>query len=131
MKERPIKHILLECIQMAVAFFIALIVSVVILNSYILVENMYGERVGYYISPLRSTDGFVESSIFKEMFYNTVDDITRLAVIKEQMETDGEFDGEKQIDVTSYVNLKGSGSKCKTTAVYTLEDLVRWGKYGV
>lgn len=131
MKNRPLKHILPECIQMMVAFFIALVISVVVLNSYVLVENMYGEKVGYYISPLRSTDGFVESSIFKEMFCNTVDDITRLAIIKEQLETGGEFDGEKPIDVTAYVNQKGDGSKCKTTAIYALEDLVRWGKYGI
>ena len=131
MKNRPMKHILLECAQLVAAFLVAVMVSVVVLNSYILVENMYGEKVGYYISPLRSTDGFVESGIFKEMFCNTVDDITRLAVIKEQLETNGEFDGEKRIDVTEYVNLKSLNSKCKTTAIYALEDLVRWGKYGV
>ena len=105
MKNRPIRHILLESAQMISAFLLAIVVSIVVLNSYILVENMYGEKVGYYISPLRSTDEFVESSIFKEMFCNTVDDITRLAVIKEQLETNGEFDGKKQIDVTEYVNL--------------------------
>lgn len=131
MKNRPIKHILLECAQLVAAFLLAIMVSVVVLNSYVLVENMYGEKVGYYISPLRSTDGFVESAIFKEMFCNTVDDITRLAVIKEQLETNGEFDGERQIDVTEYVNIKSLNSKCKTTAIYSLEDLVRWGKYGV
>ncbi|MBQ7919865.1 MAG: HAMP domain-containing histidine kinase [Lachnospiraceae bacterium] len=131
MKNRPMKHILLECAQLVAAFLLAIMVSVVVLNSYVLVENMYGEKVGYYISPLRSTDGFVESAIFKEMLCNTVDDITRLAVIKEQLETGGEFDGEKRIDVTEYVNLKSLNSKCKTTAVYSLEDLVRWGKYGV
>ena len=111
MKNRPIKHILLECAQLLTAFLLAIMVSVVVLNSYVLVENMYGEKVGYYISPLRSTDGFVESAIFKEMLCNTVDDIARLAVIKEQLETNGEFDGEKQIDVTRYVNLKGLNSK--------------------
>ncbi|MBR1931464.1 MAG: HAMP domain-containing histidine kinase, partial [Lachnospiraceae bacterium] len=51
--------------------------------------------------------------------------------IRGQLETDGEFDGKKQIDITRYANRKGAYNDCPITAHYMLDDLIKWGIYGV
>ena len=51
-------------------------------------------------------------------------------VIKGQMETNGSFDPHKHVDITEFVSGKTGGADCPVTAVYELEDLIKWGKYG-
>jgi len=131
MKKKKTQRTLLGLLQHICGFVIAILVSLICLNSYVLVENMYGEKVGYDIMPLQAGEDFASSPAFNDMFRGSIEDITRLAVIMGQLETNGEFDGEKLISVTDYVNRKSLKSKCPTTAVYPLEELIKWGKYGV
>lgn len=58
-------------------------------------------------------------------------DIIRFGVIRSQLETDGEFDGMKVIDVTAY-NCRDTGlPEQYVTARYYLEDLLKWQSYGM
>ena len=131
MKKRKTRRTFLGVLQHFCGFVVAILVSLVCLNSFVLVENMYGEKVGYDIKPLQAGEDFSSSPAFNDMFRGSIEDITRLAVIMGQLETNGEFDGNKKISVTDYVNRKTLKSKCPVTAVYDLEELIKWGKYGV
>ena len=53
-----------------------------------------------------------------------------MSVIKSQLETDGVYDGKKQIDITAYVNRTSMVSEEEVTAEYYLDDLIKWGNYG-
>lgn len=128
---KVVRRFLPVLLQHLAALGAAMMIGVIYLNSNFLIENMYTDRVVYSINLLEDSEEFEDSDIFADMFRNAINDITRLAVIKGQLETDGEFDGNKLIDVTSYVNRKTQQSTCPITAVYYLDDLIRWGKYGV
>lgn len=74
---------------------------------------------------------YEESAIFQSIYSREVADIIRYVVIRSQLETDGEFDGKKIIDVTAY-NYRDKGiPEQYVTARYYLEDLLKWEKYGV
>ena len=74
--------------------------------------------------------GYEESDIFNNIFGYTVADIIRFGVVRSQLETDGEFDGSKLIDVTAY-NYRDIGlPEQYVTAEYKLEDLLKWANYG-
>ena len=47
-------------------------------------------------------------------------------VIKGQMETNGSFDPHKHVDITEFASGKTGGADCPVTAVYELEDLIKW-----
>ena len=53
-----------------------------------------------------------------------------MSVIKSQLETNGEYEGKKKIDITAYVNRTSMLSESEVTAEYYLDDLIKWGNYG-
>ena len=119
MKKPTFKRLGLGLLQQLAAVCILVSIAGILFNSYLTVESMNGAQT-YYLSPMDSEPEFEDSKVFREIFTTAVSDITRLVVIKGQVETDGEF-----------ANRTGKGNGCAVTAVYTLEDLIKWGKYGV
>ncbi len=117
-------------IQHLIAAIIMIIIAAILFNSYVVVESMSGPTT-YMIDTYGTEDTFEESTLFRNIFETSVADITRLVVIKGQLETDGAFDSSKQIDVTEYANRKGTGNECPITVVYELDDLIKWGKNGI
>lgn len=107
-----------------------LAVAGLLLNSCIEVDTINGTQV-YRILPVDSGLEFEESQIYRDLFRNAVSDITQLVVIRRQLETDGVFDPAKRIDVTEYASGIGADKGCSVSAVYELDDLIKWGKYGV
>lgn len=130
MKKRKWKRFLAGFVQHLVAAGILLAVAGLLLNSYIEVESIDGSRV-YKIFPADSGVEFEESSVYHDLFRNAVSDITQLVMIKDQLETDGVFSPAKKIDVTEYARKTGVDNGCLVTAVYELDDLIKWGKYGI
>ncbi len=130
MKKRKWKRFLAGFVQHLVAAGILLAVAGLLLNSYIEVESIDGPRV-YKIFPADSGVEFEESSVYHDLFRNAVSDITQLVMIKDQLETDGVFSPAKKIDVTEYARKTGVDNGCLVTAVYELDDLIKWGKYGI
>ena len=67
--------------------------------------------------------------------YGRIHDAIRFAIIRSQMETDGQFDLNKKINVSEYCNRK-EGNRIVVNenyfanAVYRLEDLIRWQQKG-
>lgn len=117
-----LQHILIMGIMVAAA--------VLLLNSYIEVESIDGTRI-YSIFPMDADLEFEESEIYHDLFRNAVSDITQLVVIKEQLETDDVLDPRKKINVTEYARQIGADRNCALSVTYELDDIIKWGKYGV
>lgn len=130
MKKTALKRLGLSAIQHFFAAAIMLIIAAIVLNSHVAVESMDGTKT-YMVNSYGSEETFEESGLFRNIFENAVSDITRLVVMKGQLETDGVFDPAKRIDVTQYANRKGNGNNCPITAVYELDSLIKWGKNGI
>lgn len=73
---------------------------------------------------------FEETEVFHRILGYATADIIRYGVVCSQMETDGAFDGEKLVDVTAYNHRSDGLTGEYVTAVYKLEDLLKWQKYG-
>ncbi len=130
MKKYTLRRLALGLLQHLLAMGIMVAFAAIMFNSYLTVQTMDGPKT-YALSPMDAEPIFEDSDLFREIFQTAVADVTRLVVVKGQLETGGEFDSEKLIDVTEYAGRKGVDSDCSVTAVYELEDLVKWGKYGV
>ena len=130
MKKNTLKRIGIELLQHFLAAIILLAVAGILLNSYIEVESIDGPQV-YEIYPFATDHEFEESEVFHDLFRNAVSDITQLVMLKDELETDGVFDPSQIIDVTEYAAKTGVDNECALTVVYELDDLIKWGKYGV
>ncbi len=130
MKKPTLKRLGLGIMQHLFAAAIMLIIASIVFNSHVAVESMSGTKT-YMANSYGQQESFEESELFRNIFETAVSDITRLVVIKGQLETDGVFDPSKRIDVTEYANRKGNGNDCPVTAVYELDNLIKWGKNGI
>lgn len=134
MKEKKVlgkgNRLFLFIIQQVVAVIAAVCVAAVAIGSFVSVSGGFA-RYDYFLNPFSYDMEFEESDIFRELLQNGIRDAVRMSVIKSQLETDGEFDGNKEIDVTAYVNRAEQLSGNYVTANYRLEDLLKWGKYGL
>lgn len=131
MKKPTVRRVLLGVVQHILAAVIVFTVMLLALSTQVRVEDMYGEYVRYRFTPFEDGKSFEDSYVFNDIFYNAVNDLTTLIVIKKQMETDGQYDGDKIIDVTSFVNRKGKISDCPITARFRLDDMLKWHKNGI
>lgn len=130
MEKPTLKRLGLGLIQHLMAVGILLAAAWIMFHSFLTVLSMQGAKT-YKIDPFHTDEIFEDSEVYQEIFRTAVADITRLVVIKEELETDGEFDPGKRIDVTEYAASKGIGSPCDATVQYALDDLIKWGKNGV
>ncbi len=124
------KRIGLGVIQHIAMGLAAVIILGLAQNCVILVENLYGEEKRHQIDLYEDAESFEDTAVFSDMFDNAVSDLTTLVVIKGQFETAGAYNGDKLVDVTAFVNRREQVSSCPITAVYSLDNLVRWGKNG-
>lgn len=120
----------LGLIQHLFAAGMMLMIASIVFNSYVKVDSINGTET-YMVNSFGSEKVFENSQLFKNIFKTGVSDITKLVVVKGQLETNGIFDPSKQIDITEYADRKGNGNHCPITAVYELDDLIKWGKYGI
>ena len=130
MRKPTLKRLVLGLVQQTAALLLLLAIAAVLFNSYLAVDTADGTKV-YELSPLDTETEFEDSVIFHDLFQGAVSDIVQLMVIKGQMETNGTFDPHKHIDITEFASGKKDGADCPVTAVYELEELIKWGKYGV
>ncbi len=130
MKKNTMKRLGLGLLQHLCAGGILLAIAAILFNSCLAVDTIHGTRF-YRIDPFHADPEFEDSVLFQDLFQTAVEDVTSLVVVKGQLETDGELDLDKRIDVTQYANRMGTGNACNTTAVYTLENLIKWGRRGI
>ena len=86
----------------------------------------------YYKTPIeRQKTAFEDTALFTQILEDELKDITRMCVIRNQMETDGVYNGDKVIDITAFANRDELiFDDSQVTAEYYLDDLIKWGNYG-
>lgn len=92
----------------------------------------YGNETKEYFIPFynRDTVKYEDSELFEYLYKSSMEDIIRMCVIKNQMETNGSYDAKKEIDITAFANRNSVVYDSSVTAVYYLEDLIKWGNKG-
>ncbi len=120
---------ILYLIQQVMAVIMAVCITTVILGSMIRSNNEM-HHFEFYLNPLEYDVPFEQSEVFTTVLESGIHDVVRMSVIKSQLETNGSFDENKEIDVTAYVKRAEQLSGSYVTAHYRLEDLLKWGKYG-
>ena len=130
MKKRALRKTIFNLIQNFMAAFICLLIGMVLFHSYFSIQTMEGKKT-YKLTALGSETVFEDSKLFNEIFRGAVKDVTRLVMIKEQLETGGEFDPHKKIDVNKFAAKRGGGNDLSSKIIFELEDLIKWGKTGV
>lgn len=121
--------VVLFLIQQIIAVIAALCITSVVVGSMVDVTGKF-DKYQFFLNPFEYDMEFEESDIYNTVLACGIRDAVRMSVIKSQLEKDGEFDGNKKIDVTAYVNRAEQLSGKYVTANYRLEDLLKWGKYG-
>ncbi|MCM1252335.1 MAG: HAMP domain-containing histidine kinase [Clostridium sp.] len=110
----------------------AAVISILIITtgSTVMIHSLSG-TTSYRLQASDEGKTYEESELFNTLYGRAAADIIRFGVIRSQLETDGEFDNDKIIDVTAY-NYRDEGMPEKyVTARYTLGDLLKWHKYGL
>lgn len=130
MKKPGKRRILIGLAQHLAAAGILLAVAGIMLNSYIEMDAIDGKKI-YRIFPVNNRQEFEESEVYHDLFQNAIRDITQLVAIKDVFETNGVLDPLKKIDATEYAGKIGADRGCSVSAVYDLDDLIKWGKHGV
>lgn len=110
----------------------AMAVCIVLLYLSSVIE-VKGEKSVYHYrrTPLeRQRTVFEDSSLFTQILKDQTADITRMCVIRNQMETNGVYNGRKIVDISSFANRDNIIAEEGVTASYFLDDLIKWGNYG-
>lgn len=84
----------------------------------------------YEIDPLQVRGSFVESSVFRELYRQDIDNLIYYLAVLDQMETKGKLDLKKEIDIVGFYYRRYEGYNNVSTnqeLVYTLSDLVDMG----
>lgn len=120
--------LLLQHVALAVMVFAIFVVTVC---STVRISGVHsdGTHVTYtgYSDPGKP---YEESDLFNTILGYAVSDIVRYGVVSSQLETNGEFNGDKVVDVTAY-NYRNTGlPEQYVTACYRLEDLLKWNGFG-
>lgn len=127
-----LKRLALGLAQHIAAALIMVLLAAVLFNAFLTVFSMAGPKT-YSLELLSGNTEFEDNVIFQDIFQTAVSDVVQLAMIRNQLEEDGKLNLTKQIDVTGFLEEFGREGKDygDATAVYELEDLIKWGRYGV
>ena len=111
------------------ALIFAVCITIMLSGSYIMIHTQNSSY--QYILPQMERDkvSFENSEVFSNLFMDGINDVTRMCVIRNQMETNGKYDGKKKIDITSYANRTDAFADDRVTAEFYLDDLIKWGNY--
>lgn len=92
--------------------------------------NLKSGRELYRLSMKDSYTDFEDSEVFNRILGKSVTDIICYGTIRGQMETDGKFDPEKEVDVTAFAGRYEGMKREYITARYYLNDLIKWAQNG-
>ncbi len=125
-RNRVILHILQQ--TAIVAGMLLLVYGITVSNLW--VRDDHGKlRVISYAEREEAID-FEESAVFDGILQEKIQDAFAYVAIRGQLETNGQYDGYKEIDVTAYVNRHTGTPREYITARYFLQDLLNWQQYG-
>ncbi|MGL5260281.1 MAG: histidine kinase dimerization/phospho-acceptor domain-containing protein [Lachnospiraceae bacterium] len=110
---------------------IAICLSSIFINSFLKITTSYNENHYYVITPFNKEVQYEKTSLYQEILTENIEYITRFAVIANQLETNGSYDHDKQINIVEYANRTNvSSTKEEYEVTFYLDDLIKWGNYG-
>ncbi len=104
---------------------------VVFATRYIVLHPQYGS---YGIDPATNAQSFEDTLAGRQIFYRDMSSLSLYLALCSQLETDGEYDENKKVNVFEYVNRKEKDAPkydSYPTLIYTIGDLIEWGMYGI
>lgn len=114
-----------------------LILTVTVILSIIFVEDstmrvQYNDTTKEYFIPFYNRDNIAydDTELFEYLYEKSIEDIVKMTVIKNQLETAGVYDAKKVIDITQFANRNKVVYDDSVTAQYYLDDLINWGNKG-
>lgn len=120
---------LLHILQHILIVSAAIAVLVVVTGSSVMIKGVDG-NYSYSMDADEKGKVYEDSFLFNYIFGRGITDVARMGAVRSQMETDGRFSGDKEIDVaTFYYRFEGVPDRY-VTAKYRLEDLIKWAQYG-
>lgn len=119
----------LHILQHALIVVAAVCVLIVLTGSSVMIRGVDG-NYSYSMDMDEKEVPYEESLLFNHIYGRGIADVARMVAVCSQMETDGVFDGNKEIDVAAfYYRYEGIPHEY-VTAKYRLEDLIKWAQYG-
>jgi len=116
-------------IQNVMSVIAIICITIMVLFSSLSVRGIYG-TYRYGLNVFADSNTFEDTDLCYYLLSDSIDEIVRYAVIREQMETKGLFDGSKKIDIEEYARRYQYGTH-QSGVYYHLEDLIKWGQYGL
>ena len=91
-------------------------VLTVVKTSYMVIEDDNSSIANTVFVPYmeRTEVSFEDSDLFGSLFMDNIDSVTRLCVIRNQLETNGQYDGNKKVDIVKYANRYDTINKSNT-----------------
>ena len=120
----------LHVLQHAALVTAVVLIVTVLAGSYFRVYTKKGVEMYSLIGEDQSVP-FEDSRLFSHLLGNNISDIICYGAIRCQMETDGVFDPQKEIDVTAFAGRYGELPQEYITARYHLDDLLKWAQSGI
>ena len=119
----------LHILQHALIVTAAVLILVVLTGSSVMMNGV-DENYSYSLKDEEKDKIYEDSLLFNYIYGRGVADVASMVAVRSQMETNGRFDGDKEIDVASfYYRFEGLPYRYLTLK-YRLEDLIKWGQYG-
>ena len=101
------KRELLLFAERILAVMLAVCVTFIFMNSFFHISTSYGTTYHYMVSPLDREQDFEDKEIFQALLNGNMEQITRYVVIRHQLETNGEYDENKKVEITQFANRNG------------------------
>lgn len=122
--------LVLKVFQHILAGFIAFVLAYTVSGSGIVLTGADGDYT-YNLYKSDRTREYEDSLLFNNIYGNNTANVLKLVSERALLETNGEFDGDKPVDVTAYVNRASMLPGDYVTAVYHLSDILKWGQSGI
>ena len=97
-------HTALHILQHICLVLAVVIAFYVVASSYVELEDGRGEKQYYQVSNSADGSKYEDSALFNNILGRDLTDVICYGAIRNQMETNGVYDGSKEIDVTAFVN---------------------------
>lgn len=125
-----LKKFILVPVQALFGALIAVCFFIFRMSSTLTVES-FEKTTKYTPSFQELSTGYYESDCFRTNFKNAVEAVARYIVFREQLETDGDYDGSKVIYVGKFYHRNDATPYEGPDAAYHLDDLIFWAQRGV
>lgn len=102
---------------------------IVLLGIHVSVDTPEGTQVYNFIGVEQNVP-FEETSLFHTLLGKRASDIICYGTIRGQLETNAQFDTEKEVDVTAFASRYWGTPTEYITARYYLDDLIQWAQAG-